>query len=81
MVKKVGADLLIATDPDADRLGIAVLDDEGEYVVLTGNQTGALLLDYILSQKKQKGTLPQNGVVLKTLLPRKLAGKLHRRTN
>lgn len=66
--KKVGADLLIATDPDADRLGIAVLNNEGEYVVLTGNQTGALLLDYLLAQKKEKGTLPQNGVVLKTIV-------------
>ncbi|WML38600.1 phospho-sugar mutase [Neobacillus sp. OS1-2] len=66
--KKVGADLLIATDPDADRLGIAVLNHEGEYVVLTGNQTGALLLDYLLTQKKEKGTLPQNGVVLKTIV-------------
>ncbi|MGG3467250.1 phospho-sugar mutase [Neobacillus pocheonensis] len=65
---KVGADLLIATDPDADRLGIAVLNPEGEYVVLTGNQTGALLLDYLLTQKKEKGTLPQNGVVLKTIV-------------
>jgi phosphoglucomutase len=66
--KEIGADLLIATDPDADRLGIAVLDNEGEYVVLTGNQTGALLLDYILSQKQQKGTLPKNGMVLKTIV-------------
>jgi phosphoglucomutase len=66
--KKVGADLLIATDPDADRLGIAVLNNEGEYVVLTGNQTGALLLDYLLTQKKEKGTLPKNGVVLKTIV-------------
>lgn len=66
--KKVGADLLIATDPDADRLGIAVLNETGEYVVLTGNQTGALLLDYLLSQKKAKGTIPQNGAVLKTIV-------------
>jgi phosphoglucomutase len=66
--KKVGADLLIATDPDADRLGIAVLNHEGEYVVLTGNQTGALLLDYLLSEKQQKGTLPANAVVLKTIV-------------
>lgn len=66
--KKTGADLLIATDPDADRLGIAVLNEEGEYVVLTGNQTGALLLDYLLTQKKEKGTLPDNGVVLKTIV-------------
>ncbi|NMD72006.1 phospho-sugar mutase [Bacillus sp. DNRA2] len=66
--EKIGADLLIATDPDADRLGIAVKNPEGDYVVLTGNQTGALLLDYILSQKQAKGTLPDNGVVLKTIV-------------
>ncbi|MGG3560188.1 phospho-sugar mutase [Neobacillus rhizosphaerae] len=73
---KVGADLLIATDPDADRLGIAVRNEEGEYVVLTGNQTGALLLDYLLSQKKEKGTLPQNGVVLKTIVTSELGRKI-----
>jgi phosphoglucomutase len=66
--KEIGADLLIATDPDADRLGIAVLNNEGEYQVLTGNQTGALLLDYLISQKQAKGILPKNGVVLKTIV-------------
>lgn len=66
--KKVDADLLIGTDPDADRLGIAVKNDRGEYQVLTGNQTGALLLHYLLSQKQQKGTLPKNGVMLKTIV-------------
>jgi phosphoglucomutase len=74
--KRVGADLLIATDPDADRLGIAVLNPEGEYVVLTGNQTGALLLDYILTQKKEKGTLPENGVVLKTIVTSEIGRKI-----
>ncbi|MFF2446325.1 phospho-sugar mutase [Neobacillus sp. NPDC058068] len=74
--KEVGADLLIATDPDADRLGIAVLNDEGEYVVLTGNQTGALLLDYLLSQKQQKGTLPANAVVLKTIVTSEIGRKI-----
>ncbi|MEH7301111.1 phospho-sugar mutase [Neobacillus drentensis] len=73
---KVGADLLIATDPDADRLGIAVRNEKGEYIVLTGNQTGALLLDYLLSQKKEKGTLPQNGVVLKTIVTSELGRKI-----
>ncbi|MCY9090608.1 phospho-sugar mutase [Bacillus mojavensis] len=62
------ADILIATDPDADRLGIAVKNDEGEYTVLTGNQTGALLLHYLLSEKKKQGILPENGVVLKTIV-------------
>ncbi|MED3690467.1 phospho-sugar mutase [Peribacillus butanolivorans] len=65
---KVEADLLIATDPDADRLGIAVKNKSGKYVVLTGNQTGALFLDYLLAQKKEKGTIPKNGVVLKTIV-------------
>ncbi|KFN03100.1 phospho-sugar mutase [Bacillus clarus] len=66
--EKVGADVLIATDPDADRLGVAVRNHDGEFQVLTGNQTGALMLDYLLSQKKQNGTLPENGVVLKTIV-------------
>ncbi|QIW20500.1 phospho-sugar mutase [Bacillus thuringiensis] len=66
--EKVGADLLIATDPDADRLGVAVRNHDGEFQVLTGNQTGALMLDYLLSQKKENGTLPENGVVLKTIV-------------
>ncbi|MGE7876582.1 phospho-sugar mutase [Peribacillus muralis] len=65
---KVEADLLIATDPDADRLGIAVKNESGQYVVLTGNQTGALFLDYLLAQKKEKGDIPTNGVVLKTIV-------------
>ncbi|EOO13951.1 MULTISPECIES: phospho-sugar mutase [Bacillus] len=66
--EKVGADVLIATDPDADRLGVAVRNHDGEFQVLTGNQTGALMLDYLLSQKKKDGTLPENGVVLKTIV-------------
>ncbi|MFD0828998.1 phospho-sugar mutase [Neobacillus sp. M.A.Huq-85] len=74
--KQIDADILIATDPDADRLGIAVKNHEGEYVVLTGNQTGALLLDYLLSQKKEKGTLPQNGVVLKTIVTSEIGRKI-----
>ncbi|MGN7895923.1 phospho-sugar mutase, partial [Bacillus sp. 22475] len=66
--EKVGADVLIATDPDADRLGVAVRNHNGEFQVLTGNQTGALMLDYLLSQKKENGTLPENGFVLKTIV-------------
>ncbi|PJN90265.1 phospho-sugar mutase [Bacillus sp. mrc49] len=65
---KVEADILIATDPDADRLGIAVKNESGQYVVLTGNQTGALFLDYLLAQKKEKGEIPANGVILKTIV-------------
>jgi phosphoglucomutase len=69
---RLGADVLIATDPDADRLGIAVKNEAGEYVVLTGNQTGALLMDYVLSQKSEKGTLPTNGIVFKTIVTSEL---------
>jgi phosphoglucomutase len=66
--QELEADVLLATDPDGDRVGVAVKNPDGEYVVLTGNQTGALMLDYILSQKKEQQTLPENGVVLKTIV-------------
>ncbi|MBS4188712.1 phospho-sugar mutase [Bacillus sp. FJAT-49705] len=70
------ADLLIATDPDADRLGIAVRNPAGEFVLLTGNQTGAILLHYILSQKKEKNLLPENGIILKTIVTSELGRKI-----
>jgi len=66
--KEIDADILLATDPDADRLGVAVKDTNGEYTVLTGNQLGALMLEYLLSEKQAKGTLPANGVVIKTIV-------------
>ncbi|UTI42598.1 phospho-sugar mutase [Niallia sp. RD1] len=66
--KEIDADVLLATDPDADRLGVAVKDLSGEYTVLTGNQLGALMLEYLLSEKKAKGILPENGVVIKTIV-------------
>lgn len=65
---KTDADLLLATDPDADRLGAAIALPTGGYDLLTGNQLGALLLDYLLEQRKQAGTLPENGVLLKTIV-------------
>lgn len=65
--EKVGADLLLATDPDADRLGVAVRNGES-YELLTGNQLGALLLHYILETKQIQGTLPSNGVMVKTIV-------------
>lgn len=67
---------LIATDPDADRLGIAVKNENGEYTVLTGNQTEPLLLHYILTQIKRKEHFHLMGSFLKRLLPRSLGGKL-----
>ncbi|HEO8419457.1 TPA: phospho-sugar mutase [Yersinia enterocolitica] len=66
--KEIDADILLGTDPDADRLGVAVKDLNGEYTVLTGNQLGALMLEYLLSEKKAKGTLPENGIVIKTIV-------------
>jgi phosphoglucomutase len=66
--EEIGADILMATDPDADRLGVAVKNSAGDYVVLTGNQIGALMLEYLLSQKQAKGLLPANGVVIKTIV-------------
>lgn len=69
--QEVGADLLLATDPDADRLGVAVKSGEG-YELLTGNQLGALLLHYLLSTKQENDTLPDNGVLLKTIVTSEL---------
>lgn len=69
-------DLLLATDPDCDRVGIAVRDTAGEYVLLTGNETGCLVLHYILSQRKANGTLPKNPVVIKTIVTTALTYKI-----
>ena len=66
--KKYDADLLLATDPDCDRVGIAVKDKNGQYVLLSGNQTGVLLLDYILSQRTRHGKMPDDPVMVKTIV-------------
>ncbi len=66
--KEVDADLLIATDPDCDRVAIIAKDKDGEYIPFTGNQTGALLLEYILSRRRIKGDLPSNGAVVKSIV-------------
>ena len=68
LAKKVGADLIIGTDPDADRMGAVVKNNQGEYVVLTGNQSGAIMIHYLLSQQKERNILPENGVVIKTIV-------------
>ena len=68
LAKVKPADILLATDPDCDRVGIAVRNRLGEYELLTGNETGCLLLNYILSQKKANGTMPKNPVVIKTIV-------------
>lgn len=66
--KQCNADLLLATDPDCDRVGIAVKDKQGEYVLLSGNEAGMLLLDYICSQKKKHGKMPEDPVMIKTIV-------------
>jgi phosphoglucomutase len=66
--ERENADILMGTDPDTDRLGVAVRNGEGKYEVLTGNQMGALMLHYLLIQKKVSGTLPENGIVIKTIV-------------
>ena len=69
LAKKVNADIILANDPDADRLGVYVKDIKtGEYIQFNGNMTGNLVCEYILSQNKTKGTLPQNGAVIKTIV-------------
>jgi len=66
--KKCNAELLLATDPDCDRVGIAVKNAEGEYVLLSGNETGLLLLDYICARRIEMGTMPENPVLCKTIV-------------
>jgi len=69
--KKVGADLIIGTDPDADRMGVAA-PDKGEFVLITGNQLGALLADYIFSSRKEMGTMPAKPAFIKTIVTTEL---------
>lgn len=68
LAEEKGADLVIATDPDCDRVGTAVRTSNGEYVLLTGNQIGGLLVDYIISSRKEKGVLPENAVMVKSIV-------------
>ncbi|MGI6136614.1 MAG: phospho-sugar mutase [Clostridiales bacterium] len=73
---KIGADVVLGTDPDADRLGVAVRNDEGEFILLTGNQIGIMLLDYIITRRKEKGTLPENAALVKTIVTSTLADRI-----
>lgn len=66
--KRVGADIIVGTDPDCDRMGAVVKDSNGDYIVLTGNQSGAIMAHYLLSSMKERGALPANGVVVKTIV-------------
>lgn len=78
-VKK--ADLVLATDPDADRVGIAIQKKDGNYHLLTGNQTGALLIDYILMKRKEKDILPQDGIIIKTIVTSKMGVTIGKKYN
>ncbi len=72
----VGASVIFATDPDCDRLGVAVKDSEGEWHLLTGNQIGCVLLHYILSSLKKQGKLPGNGAAVKSIVSTSLANRI-----
>ncbi|MBD9095679.1 MAG: phospho-sugar mutase [Weissella confusa] len=76
LAKEQGADVVIAVDPDADRLGTAVRQPSGEYQLLTGNQIGAVLLNYLLTAKKAAGTLPANGALVKSIVSSEFAADI-----
>ncbi len=76
LAKQEGADFILGSDPDADRVGIMVKNDQGEYVTISGNQTGVLLLDYLIGAKKRTGKMPENPVALKTIVTTEMARKV-----
>ena len=76
LAKKYGADFILGSDPDADRVGIMVSAGNGEYRVLTGNQTGVLLLDYLIGAKNRTGKMPEKPVALKTIVTTEMARKV-----
>ncbi len=76
LAKECGADLMLATDPDADRVGIAMKCPDGSYELVTGNEMGVLLLDYICAGRIEKGTLPKNAVAVKSIVSTPLADKI-----
>ena len=78
LADKLGSDIVIGTDPDCDRMGIAVRDDQGKFVLLNGNQIGAMLMNYILSRRVEEGTMPSNPAVVKTIVTTSLADKIAR---
>lgn len=73
---RLGADLLMATDPDCDRVGVAVRDRSGGYVLLSGNETGLLLLDYLCAQRMKHGAMPADPVMIKTIVTTDMAERI-----
>ena len=78
LAKEIDADLVLATDPDADRLGVRVKDKNGEYHTLTGNMSGCLLADYEIGQKKELQGLPKDGALIKTIVTSNMADAIAR---
>ena len=76
LAKDVDADLILGSDPDADRVAIQVKDKDGQYIQISGNQTGVLLLDYLIAAKQRAGTLPEDPVALKSIVTTNLAKKV-----
>ncbi len=76
LAKEIGADLIVMTDPDGDRVGLAYLSSQGDYRLLTGNESAALLLEYVLSQRKEQGRLPKDAVVYDTVVTSDLGRKI-----
>jgi phosphoglucomutase len=76
LAKQVDADLIVGTDPDCDRMGAVVKNKQGEYTVLTGNQSGAIMVHYLLSSMKRGGRLPSNGVIIKTIVTSEMGAKI-----
>lgn len=81
LAKSVKPDLLLATDPDCDRVGIAVNDGNGEYQLMSGNEVGAMLLNYLLSQKKEQGKLSENSIAVKSFVSTDLAEVIAKKYN
>lgn len=82
LAKEVDADIVLATDPDADRLGVYAKNTEtGEYQSFTGNMSGMLILEYLLSQRKELGILPENGAVVTTIVSGKMAREIAKAYN
>ena len=81
LAKSVKPDLLLATDPDCDRVGIAVNDGNGEYQLMSGNELGAMLLNYLLSQKKEQGKLSENSIAVKSFVSTDLAEVIAKKYN
>lgn len=79
--EEVGADLVLATDPDADRLGVAVKNDKGKFIIINGNQTALLFIYYIITKMKEAGKLTGNEFVVKTIVSTELIAEIARKNN